>query len=150
MKLGNLVKFAKRELKSMIESKDKIDREMAKGVIKLVDVFSKQGHSGFSAPYALSLFKSLASFTPLSPLTGEDDEWNDVSEMSGSPMWQNKRYSAVFKEENGLVYNVDGKVFESPDGSRYTNRDSRVEVTFPYKIPERIVVKVDERGIEIA
>lgn len=101
---------------------------MMDGVLELLDVLSKQGHSGSSAPYMISLFKTLASFEPIGGLKGTDDEWVEV----GEGVWQNKRCSIVFKGADGRAYDIDGIVWRDPDGSCFTNRDSRVYVTFPY------------------
>ena len=107
---------------------------------KLLEAFDEEGHSGTSAPYTVSLFKKLALFEPLGPLTGDDSEWIEVTDS----MLQNRRCSHVFKE-NGEAYDIDGKVFEEPDGSRFTSRDSRVPVTFPYT-PTTEIVKIDTAG----
>lgn len=112
-------------------------------VMKLIDIFSEEGHSGSTAPYAINMFKKLASFKPLTPLTGEDDEWIK-HDYGVDPKWQNKRLSSVFKDANGDCYNIDGKVFwewcapwegresQEPYKSYYTCKESRVPVTFPY------------------
>ena len=106
---------------------------------KLLEAFSGEGHSGSSAPYTVDLFSKLALFEPLGPLTGEDGEWNEVAE----DKFQNNRCSHVFKE-NGEAYDSTGRVFEEPNGCRYTSRESRTPVTFPYT-PSTSVVKVLER-----
>ena len=61
---------------------------------------------------------------PLSLLTGHDDEWTDVSEYSGEPMWQNKRCGTVFKNHE-RAYDIDVQ--------------GRPTITFPYS-PEKAVV----------
>ncbi len=104
---------------------------------KLLTAFDGEGHSGTSAPYTIELFKKLAMFEPLGPLTGEDSEWIEVNKTT----FQNCRCSNVFKE-NGQAYDIEGKVFEEPDGSRFTSLDSRVPVTFPYT-PTTEIVKVE-------
>jgi len=71
---------------------------------------------------------------PLTPLTGEDDEWNDIGD-GGS--LQNKRYSAVFKNKDGTAYNIEGKVFTDDGEVWYRCKDSRVNVTFPYVVPDK-------------
>lgn len=134
--MSNLVEHARTELKSWFDGG--MNEAMANDVIELIDVFSKQGHSGFSANFAIGMFEKLAKFEPWGPLTGEDDEWTEVSE----GVFQNKRCSHVFKE-NGKAYDIDGKVFREPNGSCYTSRDSRVPVTFPYT-PKREYVDVTE------
>lgn len=48
---------------------------MHDNIISIVEMFSEQGHSSFSASYAISHLTRLLEFKPLSPLTGEDDEW---------------------------------------------------------------------------
>lgn len=109
-------------------------------LLKLLKVFSDEGHTGNSAPYTINLFSKLAKFDPIVPLTGEDWEWVEVSE----GMYQNKRCSAVFKQPdrfNGQAYYISGNVFwewykSEEDGimskSYYTGRDSCVTIEFPY------------------
>ena len=104
-------------------------------VLKLLDVFDGEGHSGSSAPYAINLFSKLAKFEPVAPLTGEEWEWSDTGHNH-----QNTRDSRVFKDYNSdQAYFIEGKVFwewsgtkEDPYKSHYTCRESCVDVTFPY------------------
>ena len=113
---------------------------MRKHILHMIEEFSKEGHSGFSASYAIQSLEKLLRYEPLSPLTGEDWEWFDVAEQNGSTLWQNARCSHVFKDENG-AYDINGKVFwewyTDPETgekhkSHFTSADSRVPVTFPY------------------
>ena len=122
------------------EFNDEMQKMICDHVMKLLDVFAEEGHSGSSAPYAINLFSKLAKFEPVAPLTGEDWEWTDVSDMGGGKKWyQNNRCSHVFKDENG-AYDSNGKVFwewaRDSDGEAYkafyTSRESSVPVTFPY------------------
>lgn len=134
--MSNLVDYAKDELKriGMIDSGEPYNDLAANAILELIEVFSSQGHSEFSAPYVIETFRRLANFKPLSPLTGEDDEWNDV----GGGILQNKRYSAVFKNENdNTAYNIEGKVFTDDGDIWYTNIESRIDVTFPYVVPDK-------------
>lgn len=121
---------------------DEMQQAICEHVLKLLDVFAAEGHSGSSAPYAVDLFKKLAMFEPLVPLTGEDWEWNEISAgMMGRPgVYQNKRCSHVFKE-NGEAYDSQGIVFwdwytDEETGEKYksyfTSIDSRVKIEFPY------------------
>ena len=114
------------------EAMSGMNKMMADNVLELIEVFAKQGHSGFSASFCVGLFETLAKYKPLIPLTGRDDEWTDVAEMSGGPLWQNKRCSHVFKQGDGQAYDLDGKVFREPHGACYTSSESRVYITFPY------------------
>ena len=118
---------------------------ICKHVQKLLDVFHGEGHPGTSAPYAIDLFSKLAKFEPIVPLTGEDWEWEDLSEYhrDGVKSFQNKRCSHVFKQSDrfdGQAYDIDGKVFWewsiSDNGEKFksyfTSSESHVPITFPY------------------
>lgn len=133
--MSNLIDYAKDELKriGMIDSGEPYNDLAVKAILDLIELFASQGHSGFSAPYVISAFTRLAMFKPLSPLTGEDDEWMEAD--AGN--LQNKRYSAVFKDKDGIAYNIEGKVFTDDGKSWYTCKDSRVNVTFPYVVPDK-------------
>lgn len=132
--MSTLVDYAKEELKriGMIDSGEPYNDAVAKAILDLIELFASQGHSGFTAPYTVNAFKRLAMYKPLSPLTGEDSEWSEV----GSGVYQNKRYSAVFKED-GKAYNIEGKMFTDNNGlTWYLSKDSHVEITFPYVVPD--------------
>lgn len=101
---------------------------MGHAVLKMVELFADEGHSGMSAGIAVSLFSKLAAYEPLTPLTGEPDEWTDI----GDGFWQNKRCPRVFKGLDGRAYDIEGRVFHDADGSRFTSRESRVFIEFPY------------------
>lgn len=137
-----LVDHARAELKSMIESEEEMDRAMAEDVLQLIAVFAEQGHSGMSAPMCVALFKQLAEFKPIGPLTGEDGEWVEVG---ADGMKQNRRCGRVFKDAEGNCYDIDGYVFEDPKGMRFTSFKSRRPVVFPY-VPLTEYVKVDAEG----
>ena len=132
---------------------DEMQEAICKNVLALLEVFGKEGHSGSSAPYAISLFTDLASFKPITPLTGEDWEWVDVSYGSSTgPMYQNKRCSHVFKEASG-AYDINGIVWyewipDSETGEKYkshfTNGKSHVPVMFPYTPKTEYKEWVDE------
>ncbi len=142
----SLVEYAESELDRIGMTDDgDMNGTMRKHLIHMVHEFAEEGHSGFSASYALQCLKKLLNFKPLSPLTGEDDEWTEVSQRSGYPHFQNKRCSTVFKDgKNGQAYDINGKVFwewiRDGDGnaykSYYTCYESRVPVTFPYTVPD--------------
>lgn len=127
--MSNLEAFAESEMKraGLYDKDSDYGGMLAEAVMKMVKVFADEGHSGMSAPMAISIFQKVARFEPLTPLTGADDEWMEV----GDDTFQNVRCSHVFKK-NGKAYDIEGKVFREPDGGCYTSGDSRVPVTFPY------------------
>ena len=136
--MSNLTDHARRELAFLLDSDDEMDKEMGACVLRLIEVFAEQGHSGFSATYCVGLTEKLMRFEPLGPLTGADDEWC-VLDYAPDTAAQNKRCGRVFKRSDGTAYDIEGRIFRDPDGSYYTNSESRVEVTFPYT-PTRVYV----------
>ena len=125
--------------------KDEMQALICANVLDLLNVFDKQGHSGSSAPYAISMFNRLVDFKCIGPLTGEDSEWYDT----GHDVYQNRRCSSVFKDKKtGECYDIDGKVFwewntsfedGKPYKSYYTNGGCHTPVTFPYHPPKEAV-----------
>jgi len=154
----SLLSYAESELDHIgLTEEDEYNGMMRKHILHMIKEFADEGHSGFSAQYAIDILSKLLSFKPLTPLTGEDDEWCDVSEYSGTTTYQNKRCSSVFKEgKGGEAYNIDGKVFwewyKDEDGnpfkSYYTSRDSRVTVTFPYTAPDKPIYEYRQSDAE--
>lgn len=93
-------------------------------IYSIIEKFGKQGHSGMSAPFyagALSgAIKKALLFGILSPLTGNDDEWNDTGETLNkgkkNDMFQNNRISAVFKDgKDGKAYYLDAIVWSGEE-----------------------------------
>jgi hypothetical protein len=145
---GHLEAYAERELRAAgYFDGDEMNGWMAQGVVDMVRVFSLQGHSGGSASSALQLFDVLARHKPIGPLTGADSEWVDVAEQSGRPLWQNKRCGHVFKNGDGLAYDLDAVIFEEPSGARFTSHHSRQFITFPYT-PRSVVARVSVDATE--
>lgn len=137
--MGNLVEHAKRELElaGAFNGKGDIYNGMlGKAVMELIELFESQHHSGMSASIAINMFKQVASYEPLTPLTGEDDEWSDTYPQ------QNKRCSHVFRDKGKGAYDIQGVVYEENSGAKFTSSGSHTPVTFPY-IPKSEIVKVD-------
>ena len=131
----NLVNFADRELK--MAGLDQPDSDYAGGlydcVMELIKVFADQGHTGFSAMRTIQLFTRLARYKPLLPLTGSDEEWEQVQDN----LYQNKRDSAVFKEhKDALAYYLDAIVWREENGSCFTGTvegiTSHQYIKFPF------------------
>ena len=135
--MNELTSHARRELElaGHFDEDGFYGRMMGDAVMKMVEVFADEGHSGMSAGVAVAIFKRVAMYEPLTPLTG-DDEWMEIDDGE----YQNKRCPHVFKGKDG-AYDIHGKIFREPDGMTFTNADSRVPVTFPYT-PERKYVDV--------
>jgi hypothetical protein len=146
---GNLVQHALTELQAAGHfDGDRINALAANDAVDLVRVFSTQGHSGFSASFMRHLFDALAAYKPLGPLTGADSEWMDVAEVSGMPMWQNRRCGHVFRDGDGQAYDIDAVIFEEPSCARFTGRFSRQFITFPYT-PRHVIVQVPDDATDL-
>ena len=93
-----IVNFAREELGRVGEIYDGMVND---GALDIIGLFATQGHSGGSAQITTDIVNRLMRYEPLSPLTGDDDEWGEVT----PGCWQNKRCSHVFKE-NGRAYDI--------------------------------------------
>ena len=96
-----LINHAKRELEEQnLFSKDCYDGMIGKAVMELIEVFSKQDHSGFSAGMTRDLFMQLANFKTLSPMSNNPEHWNEV----GPDVWQSNRQASIFSTDGGKTY----------------------------------------------
>lgn len=127
---SNLVRFAENEMQraGLFDKDSDYGGMLGDAVLQMIRQFSDEGHSGFSAGIAVNIFQKVARFEPLTPLTGEPDEWMEAYE----GCFQNRRCSHVFKDKDGQAYDGQGRVFREPSGACFTSFDSRVYITFPY------------------
>ena len=97
------------------------------------------------------ILNKLIDNKPLTALTGEPDEWSDITDWGfkgDGKSYQNKRCSAVFKDvlDNGLeiAYWIDDEVYSDDGGLSWYSRGGvlRKQITFPFEIPERKEVYV--------
>ena len=125
-----------------------VQKMVTKNVMDIITVFDSQNHSGFSANYTINLLSRLLRWIPLTPLTGEEDEWYEPYGPDNTQ--QNKRCTKVFRRnfDNSTAYNIRGKVFSNDGGKTWwTNSNSSVPVAFPYVVPvvpERVYLKKEE------
>jgi hypothetical protein len=105
----SLAEHARRELELCGQYAE--DPGYSESIIRAVEAFASYGHSGGSAMCAREQLHALLGFKPLSPLTGDPAEWVDHSDMSGTPLWQNKRDPSVFSTDGGkTMYSVEVSV----------------------------------------
>ncbi|MCW2763861.1 MAG: hypothetical protein JWR85_4062 [Marmoricola sp.] len=143
-----LIDHARRELDLASLGDDDADYGgmLKNAVLQLVEVFADQGHSGASAAMVTDIVQRLMRYETLTPLTGEDSEWNDVAEIgggSGQIMYQNNRLSHVFKDGSNGAYTIDGIVLVDPRGGAWMG--PRVYIDFPYT-HEQKVYRIDSHG----
>jgi len=159
----SIIEHAKREFLKLAyepikDCEDDPNKWTQENVLEWLEVVSKQGHSGYSAPYIINLFKKLASQEPASPITCTDDEWDDVSQYGyGNPTFQNNRCSAVFKDgKNTKPYYIDAIVWVDQNGKSFTGNNiktSRNEklsssqtIKLPFE-PKRFYIDVIEHDL---
>lgn len=146
---SKLVEHAEKELRIALGNPEDLegwDQVLRTCTLQLVQTFADQPHSGMSLEMTALAFWKLARRLPLTPLTGEENEWEPVdpdhysphlSYSRGDRWYINKRCGRVFKEklssgENILkrYYDVEGMV-TTYEGSEDVSIN-RTEITFPY------------------
>lgn len=125
--MGELISFAKSELDYLLKMANEgpddrpIIEDFVPEILSLIDKFGKSGQSGGSAPYyayAISeTIKKLCLFQPISPITGEDWEWNDVTD----GLYQNRRCANLFKDKHSAYY-LDAIIFREESGCCFTGK----------------------------
>lgn len=165
-----LVEHAKAELNILLEQAKKDKDPMAvkmqehinNDLLEMVKVFSEQGHSGFSAGYALSCLTKLLDYKPLTSLTGAEDEWGEPYNCGGNKLTQqNKRCTGVFRDnmDNSTARMIDGIIYSDNGGVTWFSKGgglSCIPVTFPFvppKEPKRVYIKYtdaeEENWVEV-
>jgi hypothetical protein len=118
------------------------DSDEKQAILEIMKRFFETFDSGGAVHYMLPVLVRLMSGQPLSPLTGDDNEW--YQPIQSEPMLQNVRQSSVFKILNPgamprLIYDIDNPAWDG---------------TFPYsppsQMPELPVMEFDvpEKGTE--
>lgn len=98
------------------------------------------------------VFVRLCGYLPLTPLTGLENEWREVSAgVPGESMRQNSRCPAVLTNgRRDEAFWTGGVVFEEPNKTRFISPTaSSVPVSFPFMPSDPIVVKLDENGVAV-
>lgn len=140
----SMVEYAKRELDRIGKDEEGMQDLINKNILEIVEKFSEQGHTGFTAGYALSVLERLLRFKPITPLTGEPDEWNELHH----GVRQNKRCPSVFQQEDGSYEDIDAIVVSDNGGiTWFSSGRFRKKVTFPYSPPthpEKVYIEYTE------
>jgi hypothetical protein len=115
--MSNLVDHARRELALIGE-----DEWLTNGLCKVVAAFAEMGHSGSSAEHCTVVLEKLLRYRPLSPITDDPAEWEDRSEMSGYPIWQNIRDSRAMSKDGGKTYTLVDEEPKTSDSGQPVHR----------------------------
>lgn len=106
------------------QAKDELKRanfgdEDSRVMVEILEKFFGQWDSGGAVHAVAPVLQRLIAGKPISPLTGDDDEWVEV----GPSVFQNKRCSSVFKDprfhDGKLAYDIDAA-------------EPRAAISFPY------------------
>lgn len=119
----NTGRHAELEIKALMKGNPENPiKGMEKEIVALADAFGRSGQSGGSGPYTASLLsqlvRELCMQQPVSPLTGEDDEWEEITE-SKEKIFQNKRCGSIFKHEGDKCKYIEAIIFEDEEGHSF-------------------------------
>lgn len=117
-----------------------IQKKVSSNILELHDVFANQNHTNFTASYTMDLLYKLVHFTPLSPLTGEDDEWAKRDNVE-----YNKRFTSIirYNKDNSTAVWLDGILFLEPDGKDwFSAKESVRKIEFPFSDFGRYLYKL--------
>ena len=129
---------------------DEMQEWMCQDLVDVIEVIASQGHSGFSGAYLIKYLTPLLKKEPITPLTGEEDEWAKVDEDT----YQNKRCGRVFKRsETGVAFDIDARVYyetkideHGKEHRAYFIRAPHEPITFPYTPTTTYVPAIKEES----
>ena len=132
-----LVDYAKKELNNL---HDKVEnKEMLEHIEPLLlDTLTKLSNienTSYIMAY-INIFNNLIKYSPLTPLTGDEDEWGEIKQSGFIKYQQNKRCARVFRNNanNDEVYIVDGTLFSDNGGETWFQcKESKFRIKeFPF------------------
>lgn len=141
----SMTEYARDELDRICKELDddalRLQQIINHDILQVVEIFDGQDHSNTSAAYALRALERLLRFKPLTPITDDPAEWNEI--IHG--MKQCRRCPSVFIRQDGSVEDIDAIVVSDDGGiSWYSSNIFRKKVTLPYlppTAPERVYIE---------
>lgn len=131
--MSNLRDHAVREMQIAGVDEDIYGDMTSKAVLKMIDVFESEGHSGMSAGLVLSIFNRVIDFGNLTPLTNDPDEW--IQHDRGT--WQSKRNSSAFSQDEGRSFYLVGEAnWEDDEQGRRVRHMTYYMTEHTYVSPE--------------
>lgn len=118
----SMLEWAKEELDRIPKDEEGIQEIINQDILDVVEKFSRQGHSGFSASYAISILEKLLRYKPITPIEDTEGIWNEISDWNNIQgnsviLSQSTRLASLFK----YVY-ADGTI-KYRDIDRYVCMD---------------------------
>jgi hypothetical protein len=84
--------------------------------------------SGSSIQQFASILYNIINYQPLSPLTGDDDEWYEMVDFLS-----NKRCNSVIKTKEGVTIDLGGEMYIYNNGTKLIEYPHNPqEIRFPY------------------
>lgn len=137
---SEFIEFVKHEINYDKDTVYSNSLKKAKNVIvKLCKVIDKEPMPDLEKQAVVKIFAKLAMGMPLTPLTGEDNEWKEV-DIASEPnvKWQNKRCPRVYKREDGTAFDSEYYTFTFGNGIYFKNEASSKDIEFPYTVKPSI------------
>lgn len=127
------MEYAKVQLDRIPKDPDGVQELVNSQILEIIEVFSKQGHSGSSANYVLTILERLLRHKPFLALTGADDEWHDPV---GDGLLSNIHCPSVYKLPSGEIFDMDAVCVTDNGGiTHFVSNKFCKPVTFPYIPP---------------
>lgn len=127
------------ELQKILPDKMEESKIVKNNVMELLKTLVQQRNHEQLYPIVVDFFTRLAMGDILSPLTGEADEWVNISEGVKS----NLRYPYVMKIGEKYI-DTRAILFENKEGYKYVTEASKVEIQFPYMPDIKILKDYEE------
>lgn len=142
--MSKFIEFATKELDLVLNQYEKgsVDYEKQKvlneTILNLVKVYEEYKYEGYSKTLIINTVNRLFKYKPLTPLTGEEDEWEEEDtklETAGTVI--NKRCPTVVKTVNGEAFDLESKIYSSDGGNTwYFDYNTEESISFPYYVPD--------------
>lgn len=105
------------------------DSHFTENLLAMIAIWIQAGHSGGSAPMAVSMMERILSFKTLTPLTNNPDEWYEHGAPDNTPagFYQNKRRGEAFTTDPQLrtYYLLEDRTWFGRTVFKYLNRGLR-------------------------
>jgi hypothetical protein len=130
------IDYAEQQLKKagLFDQDSDYNGMVGKAVLELIQTFSNQQHSGYSAPLVISLFDKLANFEPIAPIDNPmiTGAYEDISKYSDEPVGkslQSTELSKLFSHDYGKTWYGLVEVFQGDGGCTY---EKKYITSFPF------------------
>ena len=147
--------YVNKELDMLDESHADV-KKIKPAIIDIIDIIDNLDNNKERA-LLVNVFNLLIKYIPLSPLTGNEDEWEECKRLNGEVYQQNKRCARVFRNNanNDEVYIIDGIIFSDNGGkSWFQCKESKYKIdTFPFDMTrfrqKRIILNKPHEDVSV-